>query len=46
VLLGKIFINTLTANHIFAGQGRLVILAETKIFLVEFAAAPSIVELQ
>ncbi|KAF8505201.1 D-lactonohydrolase-like protein [Hysterangium stoloniferum] len=45
VLLGKMFINTVTANHIFAGKGRLVILAETKIFLVEFAAAPSIVEL-
>ncbi|KAF8506396.1 calcium-dependent phosphotriesterase [Hysterangium stoloniferum] len=45
LLLGKVFINTVTANLVFAGKGRLVILAETKIFLVEFAAASSIVEL-
>ncbi|KAF8510917.1 D-lactonohydrolase-like protein [Gautieria morchelliformis] len=44
-LLGKIFIGTTSANHIFAGPGRLVILAETKIFLIEFAASSSIIDL-
>lgn len=46
VLLGKIFIDTVTSNHIFAGPGRMVILAETKVFLVEFAASSSLIELQ
>ncbi|KIJ56359.1 hypothetical protein M422DRAFT_774140 [Sphaerobolus stellatus SS14] len=46
ILLGKFFIGTTSSNHIFAGTGRLVILAETKVFLVEFAAAPSLVELK
>ncbi|KIJ40166.1 hypothetical protein M422DRAFT_174152 [Sphaerobolus stellatus SS14] len=46
VLLGKIFIGTTSANNIFAGPGRLVILALSQIFLVEFAAAPSLIELQ
>ncbi|KIJ37637.1 hypothetical protein M422DRAFT_259727 [Sphaerobolus stellatus SS14] len=46
VLLGKIFIGTTSANNIFAGPGRLVILALSQIFLVEFAAAPALIELQ
>jgi gluconolactonase len=45
VLLGKIFLGTTSANHIFAGPGRMVILAETKIYLVNFAATPSLIEL-
>ena len=45
VLLGKVFLGRVSGNHIFAGEGRLVVLAETKIFLVEFAASPSLVEL-
>ncbi|KAF8589079.1 D-lactonohydrolase-like protein [Ramaria rubella] len=44
VLLGKVFLGMSSANHIFAGQGRLVVLADTKIFLVEFAAGPSFSE--
>ncbi|KIJ40165.1 hypothetical protein M422DRAFT_256997 [Sphaerobolus stellatus SS14] len=46
VLLGKIFTGTPSSNHIFAGAGRLVVLADSKIFLVEFAAASSIIQLQ
>ena len=37
-LLGKFFLGTISANFIFAGDGRLVILAETKIFLARIAA--------
>ncbi|KAF8326185.1 D-lactonohydrolase-like protein [Cantharellus anzutake] len=37
-LLGKLFFNTTTANMVFAGPGRMVVLAETKVFLVHFAA--------
>jgi len=37
-LLGKIFLGTTSANMAFAGQGRLVIMAETKIFFAEIAA--------
>ena len=37
-LLGKFFIGSVSANMIFAGDGRLVILAETKIFLARIAA--------
>ena len=37
-LLGKFFIGTVSANFIFAGDGRLVILAGTKIFLAKIAA--------
>ena len=39
-LLGKFFINMTSANMAFAGDGRLVILAETKIFLAKIAAKP------
>ncbi|GJJ09216.1 hypothetical protein Clacol_003438 [Clathrus columnatus] len=46
ILLGKIFIDTVTSNHVFAGPGRMVILAETKVFLVEFAASTSLIDLQ
>ena len=37
-LLGKFFIDTVSANMVFAGDGRLVIMAETKVFLVHLAA--------
>ncbi len=37
-LLGKFFLGTTSANMVFAGKGRLVILAETKIFLAKIAA--------
>ncbi|KAH9475861.1 Lactonohydrolase oryL [Psilocybe cubensis] len=37
-LLGKFFIETTSANMIFAGDGRLVIMAETKIFVAKIAA--------
>ena len=37
-LLGKIFLNTTSANLVFAGKGRLVILAETKIYLAKINA--------
>ncbi len=37
-LLGKFFIQTTSANLIFAGKGRLMILAETQIFLAQIAA--------
>ncbi|RDB26751.1 Gluconolactonase [Hypsizygus marmoreus] len=38
VLLGKFFLGATSANMVFAGDGRLVILAETKIFLANIAA--------
>ncbi|KAG5645672.1 hypothetical protein DXG03_005510 [Asterophora parasitica] len=43
-LLGKFFLGTVSANMVFAQPGRLVILAETKIFVADIAAAglPSI----
>ncbi|KAJ7088639.1 D-lactonohydrolase-like protein [Mycena epipterygia] len=41
-LIGKFFLGTTSANMAFAGPGRLVILAETKIFLAEIAASPSL----
>jgi len=37
-LLGKFFVGNTTANMGFAGDGRLVILAVTKIFLAKIAA--------
>jgi len=37
-LIGKFFLGTTSANFAFAGQGRLVILAETKIYLAKIAA--------
>ena len=37
-LLGKFFIGTTSANMVFAGDGRLVIMAETKIFVAKIAA--------
>lgn len=39
-LLGKFYIGTVSANMAFAGDGRLVILAENKVFLAHFAAKP------
>ncbi|KAJ7040712.1 D-lactonohydrolase-like protein [Mycena alexandri] len=41
-LIGKIFLGTTSANMAFAGPGRLVIMAETKIFLAEIATSPSL----
>ncbi|KAJ7472319.1 D-lactonohydrolase-like protein [Mycena galericulata] len=41
-LIGKFFLGTTSANLVFAGPGRLVILAETKIFLAEIATSPSL----
>ncbi|PPR00677.1 hypothetical protein CVT24_000965 [Panaeolus cyanescens] len=38
VLLGKFFIGTVSANMAFAGDGRLVILAETAIYVAKIAA--------
>jgi len=37
-LLGKFFLGTSSANIAFAGKGRLVILAETVIYLAQIAA--------
>jgi gluconolactonase len=37
-LLGKFFLGMVSANMVFAGDGRLVILAETKIFVAHIAA--------
>ncbi|KAI0916502.1 hypothetical protein AcW1_010085 [Taiwanofungus camphoratus] len=37
-LIGKIFLGTGSANMAFAGKGRLVILAETEIYLAQIAA--------
>ncbi|KAI0320021.1 D-lactonohydrolase-like protein [Amylostereum chailletii] len=37
-LLGKIFIGTTSANMVFASNGRLVIMAETMIYLAQIAA--------
>ncbi|KAI1792328.1 calcium-dependent phosphotriesterase [Ganoderma leucocontextum] len=37
-LLGKFFLGTTSANLVFAGDGRLVILVETAIFLAEITA--------
>ncbi|KAJ6598463.1 calcium-dependent phosphotriesterase, partial [Mycena vulgaris] len=42
-LIGKFFLGTTSANMVFAGKGRLVIMAETKIFLAQIAASPSLV---
>ncbi|KAJ6583029.1 calcium-dependent phosphotriesterase, partial [Mycena vulgaris] len=41
-LIGKFFLGTTSANMVFAGKGRLVIMAETKIFLAQIAASPSL----
>ena len=38
VLLGKIFLGTTSANFNFAGQGRMVICAETELYYVTLAA--------
>lgn len=37
-LLGKIFLGTTSANLVFAGSQRLVIMAETTIYLAQIAA--------
>ncbi|KAL1747205.1 hypothetical protein HDZ31DRAFT_32451 [Schizophyllum fasciatum] len=37
-LIGKFFLGELSANMVFAGHGRLVILAETKIYVADLAA--------
>ncbi|KAJ7176672.1 D-lactonohydrolase-like protein [Mycena filopes] len=41
-LIGKFFLGTLSANMAFAGPGRLVIMAETRIYVAEIAASPSL----
>lgn len=38
MLIGKIFLGTLSANMIFTGKGTMVICAETELFFVEFDA--------
>ncbi|KAJ3716552.1 D-lactonohydrolase-like protein [Lentinula raphanica] len=38
ILIGKFFLGTKSANFAFAGKGRLVILAETKIYLAQINA--------
>ncbi|KZV79538.1 calcium-dependent phosphotriesterase [Exidia glandulosa HHB12029] len=38
VLLGKFFVGAVSANMVFAGDGRLAILAETNVYLVHLAA--------
>jgi len=37
-LIGKFFLGTESANMVFAGSGKLVILAETTIYLAQIAA--------
>ncbi|EMD32368.1 hypothetical protein CERSUDRAFT_108812 [Gelatoporia subvermispora B] len=37
-LIGKFFLGTVTANMIFAGKGRLVIMGETAVYLAQIAA--------
>lgn len=37
-LIGKFFLGTTSANMIFAGDGRLVIMAETAVYLANIAA--------
>lgn len=37
-LLGKFFVGQVSANLVFAGDGRLVIMAETAIFFAKVAA--------
>ncbi|KAJ3477050.1 hypothetical protein NLI96_g10728 [Meripilus lineatus] len=37
-LIGKFFLGSLSANMAFAGKGRLVIMAETNVYLAEIAA--------
>ena len=37
-LLGKFFLGTTSANMAFAGKGRLVIMAETTVYLAQIAA--------
>lgn len=37
-LIGKFFLGTTSANMIFAGNGRLVIMAETAVYLAQIAA--------
>ena len=37
-MIGKFFLGATAANLVFAGDGRLVILAETAIFLAQIAA--------
>ncbi|KAF7377635.1 SGL domain-containing protein [Mycena sanguinolenta] len=42
LLIGKFFLGTVSANMAFAGPGRLVIMAETKIFVAEIAATSAL----
>ncbi|KAH8110004.1 D-lactonohydrolase-like protein [Phellopilus nigrolimitatus] len=37
-LIGKIFLGTTSSNMVFAGNGRIVVLAETAVYLAEIAA--------
>ncbi|KAI5885613.1 calcium-dependent phosphotriesterase [Schizophyllum commune H4-8] len=43
-LLGKFFLGTTSANMAFAGDGRLVILAEQKVYYAKIAARAGVVE--
>ena len=38
-LIGKFFLGTTSANMIFAGKGRLVIMGETAVYLANIAAS-------
>ena len=44
VLLGKIFLGTTSANFQFAGNGQMIICAETELYYVTFAANGAFVE--
>ena len=46
VLLGKIFVGMTSANFAFAGQGRMVICAETQLFYATLAAEGAVVASQ
>lgn len=46
VLLGKIFLGTTSANFAFAGQGRMVICAETELYYATLHATGATVKSQ
>jgi len=43
-LIGKIYVGTTVANFHFAGKGRMVMCAETKLYYATLAAAGSFVD--
>lgn len=43
-LLGKIYLGKMCANMAFAGDGRLVMLAETEIYMAQLASSPQALE--